>query len=126
MRYALLVIAVLPWLAGCKQELSKDAIELFAAIAFATYGMEEGNGKFSAERVDRRTLSDAVEYIVFSKADGPPGMTMTIKSPACYRRRKSAHRWRSSKLKTKGPSRAPGLSDGMRIESGGLPVSLSA
>src|SRR6266581_1225431 len=45
------------------------------------WGMEEGNNKFSAERVDRNILPDGVEYVVYSKRDGPAGMRMTVRSP---------------------------------------------
>ena len=81
MRYAIGVVTGLLLLAACKQELTRDKVELFAAIAYITWGMEEGNNKFSSERVDRNVLSDAVEYVVYSKRDGPAGMRMTIKSP---------------------------------------------
>lgn len=81
MRYAIGVVTGLLLLAACKQELTRDKVELFAAIAYITWGMEKGNNKFSSERVDRNVLSDAVEYVVYSKRDGPAGMRMTIKSP---------------------------------------------
>jgi hypothetical protein len=68
-------------LGGCEQELSKDKVELYAAVAYVTWGMEEGSNKFSAERVDRKVLPDGVAYTVYSKNDGPAGMVMTVKSP---------------------------------------------
>jgi hypothetical protein len=74
-----LLPAVLILLMGCNAELPKDKVELFAAVAFITWGMEEGNNKFGAEQVDRKISSDTVEYIV------PPsnmdGMNMYVKSP---------------------------------------------
>ena len=81
MRHAMILFVALSLLVACKQELTKDKIELYAAVAFVTWGMEEGNNKFSAERVDRNILPDAVEYVVFSKKDDPAPMRMTIKSP---------------------------------------------
>jgi hypothetical protein len=74
-----LLPTVLIFLTGCNAELPADKVELFAAVAFVTWGMEEGNNKFSAQHVDRKVSSDTVEYIV------PPsqidGMSLYIKSP---------------------------------------------
>src|SRR5258707_32099 len=81
MQRVAMILAALVVLGGGEQELSKDNVELYAAVAYVTWGMEEGNNKFSAERVDRRVLPDGVAYTVFSKKDGPPGMIMTVKSP---------------------------------------------
>lgn len=69
-------------LTACKQELTKEKIDTLAAVAYIVYGMEEGNNKFNAERVDRKILWDGLEYVVFAKADGPAGMTMRLKSPS--------------------------------------------
>jgi hypothetical protein len=81
MRHALLLIAASMLPTGCDTELPKEKAELYAAVAYVTWGMEEGPNKFSAQRVERKTLSDAVQYTVFSKQEGPAGMTMTVRSP---------------------------------------------
>jgi hypothetical protein len=81
MRRVAISLAALVLLGGCEQELSKEKVELYAAVAYVTWGMEEGNDKFSAERVERKVLSDGVAYTVYSKKDGPPGMVFTVKSP---------------------------------------------
>jgi hypothetical protein len=81
MRRVPVLIAALTLLTGCDNELPKEKAELFAAVAYVTWGMEEGNNKFSADRVERKTLPDGVQYVVFSKKDGPAGMTMTVRSP---------------------------------------------
>src|SRR5260370_29397708 len=79
MRRAAITLTVLTLLTGCNEELPKEKVELFAAVAFITWGMEEGNNKFGSERVDRKVLSDGLEYIVPpSKTDG---MSMWVKSP---------------------------------------------
>jgi hypothetical protein len=66
-------------LTGCNAELPKEKVELFAAVALITWGMEEGNNKFSAERVDRKVSSDTVEYVIPpSKFDG---MSLYVRSP---------------------------------------------
>jgi hypothetical protein len=56
MRHAMILLVALSLLVAWKQELTKDNIELYAAVAYVTWGMEEGNNKFSAERVDRNML----------------------------------------------------------------------
>lgn len=74
-----ILLATIPLLAGCDTELPKEKVELFAAVAFITWGMEEGNNKFSAQRVDRKVSSDALEYIV--PPSSTEGMSMWVKSP---------------------------------------------
>lgn len=83
MRLEPFILMALSLLVGCSPEqLPKEKVELLAAVAYITWGMEEGNEKFSAERVDRKVLPDGVEYVVDSKRDGPPGMSMRVKTPS--------------------------------------------
>jgi hypothetical protein len=81
MRILTALIAAL-LLIGCQAKLSQDQIELLAAVAYITYGMEEGNNKFSSERVDRQVHSDEIEYLTYSKSDEPADMHMRVRNPS--------------------------------------------
>ncbi len=59
-------LSTLVLLGGCKQELSKDKIELFEAVMFAFNGMENNTQeKYRSQPWKRTIVGQTIEYVTF-------------------------------------------------------------